>query len=318
MQTRQPQEVVSHAPYAAHSWAALGPSFRSKTSSGEALASLSEAAGAPIDASFPNEYTSTESSPVRFRNTTRWCAAFLLLTGLRSPSGVLGAPSMGRNHIDITGQRFCRLTVKAFVAIWKHRSFWECLCDCGNIVTVSRVHLRSGHTRSCGCIRFTGRKPSALRKRIRTQRERLRALWSGILRRCLDQSSNTYASYGGRGITVCDAWRIFGPFENWAISNGWRLNSGLQIDRRDNNGPYSPNNCRFVTAAVNNRNRRDNRLITAFGETKCLAAWGDDPRRAVTLDTISHRLSSGKWSPEEAISALSHTKPSSLSFTRTQ
>lgn len=73
--------------------------------------------------------------------------------------------------------------------------------------------------------------------------------------RCLNKSTSNYADYGGRGIKICDEWLLdTGSFIEWALSNGWE--EGLHIDRIDNNGDYSPDNCRFVTQGENNKNQR--------------------------------------------------------------
>lgn len=117
-------------------------------------------------------------------------------------------------------------------------------------------------------------------------------------RRCHNPDHAAFPSYGGRGIVVCDEWRNSSrSFVAWAISAGWR--TGLQIDRRDNDGPYSPENCRFVTAAVNNRNRRDTIRV---GGGLVLA----DVARAAGLDrdAIKRRLVAG-LSLEDALASAS-------------
>jgi hypothetical protein len=79
-------------------------------------------------------------------------------------------------------------------------------------------------------------------------------LWYEMKRRCYNKKRKCYSVYGGRGITICEEWKEFLSFYNWAIMNGYK--EGLQIDRIDNNGNYQPDNCRFVTMSVNCQNRR--------------------------------------------------------------
>lgn len=122
-----------------------------------------------------------------------------------------------------------------------------------------------------------------------TLRKRLRSVWSGMIRRCYNPKSTGYARYGGRGISVCDEWLTsFRLFILWAIVHGYR--PGLQLDREDTNGNYCPENCRFITQVQQANNRRNNRLVTAFGEQKTVAEWSRDRRCAVTYRLLYQRL----------------------------
>src|SRR5262249_20306952 len=105
--------------------------------------------------------------------------------------------------------------------------------------------------------------------------------------------------YGGRGIGVCQEWRrSFLLFATWAQSTGYR--DDLQIDRVDNSQDYSPANCRWVTAQENQRNSRQNHLLTAFAETKPLVCWIEDSRCVVGYSTLRMRILRG-WLPELAL-----------------
>lgn len=121
--------------------------------------------------------------------------------------------------------------------------------------------------------------------------------------RCSNKKNEHYHIYGGRGISVCQEWRSnFRVFAEWSKSNGYR--NGLQIDRIDNNCGYSPTNCRWVDCKTNSRNRRDNILLTAFGETKCIAEWVEDPRCVICETALRYRVNSG-WDHKEAITKKS-------------
>lgn len=176
---------------------------------------------------------------------------------------------MGK-FIDLTGQRFGRLNVVGFARKTKDRQFmWKCKCDCGNEVYVRGYSLRSGNTRSCGCLQVeTNIK---LRQTHGMAHTRLYNVWVGMKGRCSSPSSGCYKYYGGRGIRVCDEWQNFTPFYEWAINNGYQDN--LTIDRIDVNGNYCPNNCRWITAKEQSNNTRRNHYITFNGETKTLKEW---------------------------------------------
>jgi hypothetical protein len=104
-----------------------------------------------------------------------------------------------------------------------------------------------------------------------------------------------YRYYGERGITVCEEWLASADaYIDWAITNGFKKSSGLQVDRTDNDGPYSPDNCRVVTRATNANNKSNNRRIEAFGESKTIGEWAADERCAVSYATLWARIRDGR------------------------
>jgi hypothetical protein len=100
---------------------------------------------------------------------------------------------------------------------------------------------------------------------------RLYVVWRNMRSRCENQNSTRFEQYGGRGITVYEAWRDYPTFKAWAQANGYA--DSLVIDRIDNGKGYAPDNCRFITYAESNCNRRDNALLCVNGETVCAAEW---------------------------------------------
>lgn len=166
--------------------------------------------------------------------------------------------------IDITDQKFGRLTVLKFSRrerfVGGTRLFWVCECECGNITEVAGSHLRNGHTTSCGCEQ---RRRAAEAKRIhgfssRRHRHFLSSVFAGMWERCTNPKNISYKYYGARGITICKRWKSIANFiEDMAPS--WR--PGLTLDRRNNNGDYSPGNCRWATWSEQNRNKRKRATI---------------------------------------------------------
>ena len=132
---------------------------------------------------------------------------------------------------------------------------------------------------------------------------RLKGVWNGIRSRCEQSSDKQYKDYGGRGIYLCEEWQDFATFALWSLINGSA--EGLHIDRTDNDGPYAPWNCAYVTPQVNNLNRRSTVWVTAFGERKTVSQWAEDPRCVVPRETLGRRVQRFGWDPEEAVTLRS-------------
>lgn len=129
--------------------------------------------------------------------------------------------------------------------------------------------------------------------------EKLRKVWREMRSRCSNPLNTKFHRYGGRGIYVCDEWTTYPVFRAWALANGFI--DGLTIDRIDNDGPYIPANCRWVTNDVQAQNRSNHVMITAFGETKQLGFWAQDPRCVVSYEALYQRVKKRKWDGERAI-----------------
>lgn len=127
---------------------------------------------------------------------------------------------------------------------------------------------------------------------------KLKQLWVSMRGRCNTRSSGSYHRYGAQGIKICPEWDDYKVFEKWAEENGYK--QGLSLDRIDNNKGYSPDNCRWITRKGQLRNRTNNKLLTAFGETKCLSEWVEDDRCTVNFNTLWKRLWRA-WDTEAAI-----------------
>lgn len=203
-----------------------------------------------------------------------------------------------RTYIILPGEKYNYLTTVKEIKDEKGRTMWECKCDCGNTTTVSVTSLKTGKTKSCGCFRKKAANNRA--KKAKTYgytHHRLYACYYRIRRRCERKSDPSYNRYGGRGIKMCDEWKNdIMAFITWGIENGYK--EGLSIDRIDNDGDYSPDNCRWADAMQQSNNRSTNKLVTYKGETHTVAEWS----RIVGIRqlTLNARLVSG-WTVEDAL-----------------
>jgi hypothetical protein len=182
---------------------------------------------------------------------------------------------------------------------------WYCECRCGTRKAILQQNFVSGAVHSCGCApaRVLRIGDNLTEREIR---RRLRVVWASMKARCYCQEDYAYDRYGGRGITVCDAWLdSLESFRGWAISNGYQ--PGLSLDRIENGGPYSPDNCRWATRQVQANNKRNNRMLFAFGERKSLTDWVRDARCVVSEMALRTRISKG-WQTERAIVAAHYQR----------
>ena len=198
---------------------------------------------------------------------------------------------------DLTGQRFGRLTVVRQNGFNKnHNAMWMCECDCGNIVTVRSGKLQDGTTKSCGCLR------RELKTTHGMTQSRIHGVWCAMKARCYNENSISYKNYGGRGISVCDEWKNFEPFYEWAIENGYdemAKRGEFTIDRIDVNGDYSPSNCRWLDIGEQQRHRRNNHIISYNGKEQTASRWAEEV--GISRALLIARISKLNWSIEKAL-----------------
>lgn len=167
--------------------------------------------------------------------------------------------------VDLTAHSFGRLTVIAFEGSFRKPSRgcekrWRCRCVCGVEKSVSQASLRSGHSRSCGCLH---REQMSVRfKKHGECSSKMYAVWCTMKQRCSNPNDEHWHYYGGRGIAVCERWL---EFENFARDMGPAYREGLEIERLDNEDGYNPLNCTWATRLEQIKHRRCYRKKFEYG-----------------------------------------------------
>jgi hypothetical protein len=181
--------------------------------------------------------------------------------------------------VDLTGQRFGRLTVVSWAYKDDQRqSHWNCKCDCGGTSTPCGTALKNGTAASCGCFQ---RKVCGDNSRTHgMSKSATYRTWTSMKNRCLNPNNPKYPSYGGRGIRVCERWMIY---ENFLSDMGFRP-TGKTIERKDNDGDYCKENCVWATSKVQSRNKRRTIRVTIDGVSKSVRDWCE--QYAISFNTV--------------------------------
>lgn len=189
-----------------------------------------------------------------------------------------------RKPIPIHGKVFGRLTVIDYAGQGK----WLCKCSCGATTKVITQNLKKGNTTSCGC---------AWRQKMR--KHGLSSLplyrtWVAMRHRCNNPHCMEFKNYGGRGIKVDPRWDDFAAF----LADMGMRPKGCELDRIENDGPYSKENCRWVPKRVNLNNKRTNHFLEFNGKRQSLAEWAAEC--GITYNTLANRVNRG-WPLERAL-----------------
>ena len=204
---------------------------------------------------------------------------------------------MGRPLIDIVGQQFGRLTVKAYLGRKHHSSIWRCKCVCGNVVDVQGGALKNGTTKSCGC--WQSDRMAGLNLKHGYARNGIRApeykTWEGMRDRCRNPRNKSYNRYGGRGIKVCERWQEFHKFIE---DMGPKPGGPYSLERIDNDGDYEPANCKWALSAEQGRNKSNNRIVSFNGRKMSLIDASIEAN--IPYKSLKSRLQKG-WDIERAL-----------------
>jgi hypothetical protein len=201
-------------------------------------------------------------------------------------------------NFDITGQTFGSLTVVGRTDEQRTRSVWNCLCVCGKPVICTTGNLRSKTSTKCQCaFREGARKRQTKHALNRTPEHRT---WSGMKNRFENPLNRSYPQYGGSGITVDPSWQLF---ETFLADMGTKPSPKHSLDRYpDQNGPYSPENCRWATRLEQANNKRNNHELTFNGKSMNISQWAREI--GISEDTLERRINLLGWPTEKAL-----TKP---------
>lgn len=193
---------------------------------------------------------------------------------------------------DFTGQRVGGLTVISKSDTVKNRIYWKCVCSCeraGEVLVEASKLKRWLDTEAAVCCK------KLRAKELKADADKSTyAIWSSMRGRCYNPNNPEYPRYGARGIVVCDRWHYY---ENFVADMGLRP-VGLSIERKNNDGNYEPNNCTWVTAKEQARNRRSNKFVTYRGETRILIEWCE--LLNLPFERMQDRLTRAGWTPEKA------------------
>ena len=218
-----------------------------------------------------------------------------LTRGHTKSCGCLRQNRLGKlNFKDLSGMVFSRLTVIGRLGSDKRgEARWLCICTCGIKTILTGYLLRSGMTRSCGCLlRETRVSANTTHGLSKTSEYKV---WSKMLARCFNENNPAFPGYGGRGITVCKEWL---GFENFIKDMGPRPDKTYTIERVNNNGNYEPKNCVWGTRKDQARNRRNSIVLKVGHNEKTLAEISEI--HSIKYTTLRFRLKKG-WTLDKAL-----------------
>lgn len=202
------------------------------------------------------------------------------------------------NFIDLTGQKFGRLTVIERAPNKGKQTMWRCICSCSdkNICITRGADLKNGVIVSCGC----KKREWITKNNITHGRKgtRLYNIWVSMKQRCHNPNSLNYRTYGAEGKIVCDEWlHDFQAFYNWSMANGYKYD--LTIERIDGTKGYSPENCKWATRKEQSNNTRRNFRVIYNGKEQTVKQLAEENN--INYPKLLYRLNHN-WSIEKALS----------------
>lgn len=205
---------------------------------------------------------------------------------------------------DLTGDRYGRLVALSLDHIRPSGgAVWRCRCDCGQETLATSNHLRTGTTKSCGCLNRERRIENCLSRSThghapRRSQSKTYIAWCNMHRRCAPTSPDA-EHYFERGIGVCERWATF---ENFLADMG-EAPKGATLDRRDNDAGYEPGNCHWVGWTAQQNNRRTNRILVIRGERLTMRQAAD--KYGLNYNTLRSRIYILGQDAEQAVGLVS-------------
>ena len=206
-------------------------------------------------------------------------------------------------YIDLSGKKFGALTVISITDKRDKRglAYWLCKCECGKETVVLGRYLRNGHTKSCGC------HIQNIKSKYRRKGERIYSIWCGINKRINVPRNVHYKDYGGRGITICDEWKDYDNFFEWAMANGYQ--DDLTIERIDVNGNYEPSNCTWIPMALQQNNTRRTVKVNFCGREMTITEIANElgvSRNAIKMRLRKNKSLEGKYKDIAYVKTISN------------
>lgn len=202
--------------------------------------------------------------------------------------------------IDLAGERFGRLRVIGQVENRGSLVQWHCACDCGRETTATTKKLRGGRKNSCGCLWL----PAIVQAKTKHGHSAGGSVsgelgtWMTMRARCNNPAHRAFDKYGGRGIVVCERWD---DFANFYSDMGPRPTIAHTLDRRDNDGNYEPDNCRWATKREQAQNTSRNVNVSYGGQMMCAAEAAR--RCGISINALLWRIHAG-WSQDRLFSPV--------------
>lgn len=186
-------------------------------------------------------------------------------------------------RLPMVGLQFGKLTVVSLCSTGK-KVLWNCKCSCGEMKEVDGRNLRSGNSKSCGCVTREKSLDRSTKHGGRYSSEY--SNWCNMVSRCTNRANKKWKYYGGRGISVCTQWRE--SFSEFIKDVGPKPGKGFSLERERNEGNYEPGNVRWATQKEQTRNTRRNRMETYHGITLCVTDWAI--KYGIKVTTLFGRL----------------------------
>ena len=203
-------------------------------------------------------------------------------------------------RVDLSGSTIGNWLIGEFVGFRSHNAYWRCRCSlCGCEREVSGESMRHGASASCGC-RTRGGIGDRTRRHGMSG-SLIYGVWQAMVRRCHNPNTDSFQSYGGRGILVCDRWRTFEGF----IADMGMPPAGMTLDRIDCDKGYSKDNCRWASWTTQQRNRRNNRILAMDGKSATMAEWAQVT--GLSESAIRVRVDRLGWDVRRALTQPSRT-----------